>query len=66
MYSIGVDIGGTGIKAGIVSENGQIIHRANCKTDIESGFDKIISDINNMVRDLYLRLNQSDLECQVL
>ena len=43
MYSIGVDIGGTGIKAGIVSENGQIIHRANCKTDIESGFDKIIS-----------------------
>ena len=32
MYSIGVDIGGTGIKAGIVSENGQIIHRANYKS----------------------------------
>ena len=52
MYSICVDIGGTGMKAGIVSENGQIIHRANCKTDTESGFDKIISDINNLVRDL--------------
>ena len=64
MYSIGVDIGGTGIKAGIVSENGQIIHRANCKTDIESGFDKIISDINNMVRDLidYNQINRNEIK----
>ena len=64
MYSIGVDIGGTGIKAGIVSENGQIIHRANCKTDIESGFDKIISDINNMVRDLidYNQISRNEIK----
>ena len=53
MYSIGVDIGGTGIKAGIVSENGQIIHRANCKTDI-------------IIKLIEMKLNQSDLECQVL
>ncbi|MGM9531461.1 ROK family protein [Intestinibacter sp.] len=52
MYSIGVDIGGTGIKAGIVDCKGKIIYRDQCKTDVEGGFDKIISDINIMVRKL--------------
>ena len=52
MYSIGVDIGGTGIKAGVVDEHGKIIYRANCKTDVDGGFDRIISDINTMVRNM--------------
>ena len=34
MYSIGVDIGGTGIQAGIVDNNGKIIYKDECKTDI--------------------------------
>ena len=50
MYSIGVDIGGTGIQAGIVDNNGKIIYKDECKTDILGGFKKIILDINNLVR----------------
>ena len=58
MYSIGVDIGGTGIKAGVVDEQGKIIYRANCKTDVDGGFDRIISDINTMVRNM---LSENDI-----
>ena len=35
MYYIGVDIGGTGIQAGVVDNYGKIIFRAECKTVIE-------------------------------
>ncbi len=35
MYYIGVDIGGTGIQAGVVDNYGKIIFRSECKTVIE-------------------------------
>lgn len=41
MYYIGVDIGGTGVQAGVVAENGQILFRKECPTDVLSGFEKI-------------------------
>ena len=42
MYSIGVDVGGTGIKIGVVDESGNILYRGNCVTDVTGGFDKMI------------------------
>lgn len=50
MYYIGVDIGGTGVQAGVVDENGQILFRKECPTDVLSGFGKIMEDINQLVR----------------
>lgn len=50
MYYIGVDIGGTGVQAGVVNENGQILFRKECPTDVLSGFEKIMEDINQLVR----------------
>ncbi|MFL1470088.1 ROK family protein [Paraclostridium bifermentans] len=50
MYYIGVDIGGTGVQAGVVAENGQILFRKECPTDVLSGFEKIMEDINQLVR----------------
>ena len=52
MYYIGIDIGGTGIQAGVVNEEGQIIYRNECVTDTNGGFEKIIEDINIMVRSM--------------
>ncbi|MFR3498376.1 MAG: ROK family protein, partial [Paraclostridium bifermentans] len=46
----GVDIGGTGVQAGVVDENGQILFRKECPTDVLSGFEKIMEDINQLVR----------------
>lgn len=51
MYQIGVDIGGTSIKAGLVDE-GKIISRRTIPTDIEGGPDKIIRDIAKAIIEL--------------
>lgn len=59
MYQIGVDIGGTGIQAGLVDENGKIVYKDECKTDIPGGFKKIISDINHLVRNI-IKANSID------
>lgn len=52
MYNIGVDIGGTGIKIGVVDSEGNIVYRDQCSTDVAGGFDKIISDIDKVIRNI--------------
>lgn len=61
MYFVGVDIGGTGIQAGVVNEYGQIIFRKECKTDVDSGFEKVMDDINTLVRGL---LDENDINIE--
>ncbi|MEG0843147.1 MAG: ROK family protein [Romboutsia sp.] len=58
MYNIGVDIGGTDTKIGLVDLNGNIIDKLVLKTDTISGFDKVINDIKNTVDNL---INKNDL-----
>ena len=57
MYSIGVDVGGTGIKIGVVDESGNILYRGNCVTDVTGGFDKIIFDIHDVIEDIIAQNN---------
>ena len=45
MYVFGVDIGGTGVKSGIVDENGKIIIKSSIKTGRERGYKEIVADI---------------------
>jgi glucokinase len=45
MYAIGVDLGGTNIKLGIVSNKGKIINITSVKTHADEGPDKVISQI---------------------
>ena len=45
MLYIGIDVGGTGIKAGVVSENGTILHKLNCPTLRECGHEAVIHDM---------------------
>ena len=52
MYCVGVDIGGTSIKAGVVDEQGKILKKASVKTDVPAGSHKIISDIGHLVLSL--------------
>ena len=59
MYYIGIDIGGTGVQAGLVDESGKIIFTNECITDVAAGFDKVMEDINIMVRDL---LKENDIK----
>ena len=45
MLNIGIDLGGTGIKAGLVDERGNILHKLSCPTLVERGHEAVIHDM---------------------
>jgi glucokinase len=49
MRSVGIDIGGTLIKAGVVGEDGEILVRAEIGTDVAGGIDAIESSVRQVV-----------------
>ena len=51
-YAIGVDLGGTSIKLGIVSETGKLIEKISVRTEAEKGPEKVIEKITHSIRDL--------------
>lgn len=44
-YYIGIDLGGTNIKAGVVSENFKIVAKASCKTNLPRPGEEICADM---------------------
>jgi len=44
-YFIGIDLGGTNIKAGVIDENGNIIIKKSVKTVKERSFNEIVKDM---------------------
>jgi glucokinase len=45
MIYIGIDLGGTGIKAGVVDEKGVILCKEKCPTGVERGYGPVIADM---------------------
>ncbi len=45
MLNIGIDLGGTGIKAGLVDERGGILYKLSCPTLVERGHEAVIHDM---------------------
>lgn len=60
-YAIGVDLGGTNIKIGIVSDKGKLIKKTSLKTEAESGPKKVISNIQKGIEEL---LNKNKYKIQ--
>lgn len=60
MYSIGVDVGGTVIKAGVVDDQGKIIAFNSVKTNhnVESYINSIIKLIDSVIEKAKITLNQ--------
>lgn len=52
MYCVGVDIGGTSVKAGVVDRDGNILKKGKVATDVASGAHKIISDIGDLIKSM--------------
>ena len=67
MYYIGVDLGGTNIAVGIVSEDGKIIAKKSVKTLAERHFEEIIQDMADcalsLLKDVYKRQFSSRSAC---
>lgn len=62
MYYAGIDIGGTGIKAGIVSEEGIIIAKDSAETDVKGGYKKIVDKMAWLVKKTIEKSGVSDDE----
>ena len=45
MLYIGIDVGGTSIKAGLVDEAGRILFKHSCPTGVERGYVQVIRDM---------------------
>ena len=52
MYYIGVDIGGTNIAAGAVSEEGKLLLKKSVKTVKERPYEEILTDIIGIIREI--------------
>ena len=52
MYYIGIDLGGTGIKAGVVDEQGRILAKGSCPTEPERGYEAVIRDMAALAVDV--------------
>lgn len=51
-YYIGVDMGGTNTKIGIINQDGKIIVSQSIKTDSQKGYEKTIESISNEINHL--------------
>ena len=52
MYYVGIDLGGTSIKAGLVDENGRILQKVTRPTKIERGARPVVDDMADMSLEL--------------
>jgi len=51
-YNIGIDVGGTTIKAGLVDKNGEIVHFVKIPTDKTASGEKFLDDLKSAVDQL--------------
>lgn len=51
MYRIGIDLGGTNIKAGVVDDQNRIVASATCKTALPRPAEAIVQDMARMARE---------------
>ncbi len=45
MYYVGIDVGGTNLKAGVVDEQGRIISKVDCPTQVERGHEAVVENM---------------------
>lgn len=64
MYYVGIDVGGMSLKAGVVDENGNVLHKKAVTTEPEKDSMEIVADIENLVRDVVTEsgLNLDEIE----
>ncbi|MFN7920812.1 MAG: ROK family protein [Bryobacteraceae bacterium] len=60
-YSIGVDLGGTNLRAAAVDESGAVLDKVSLDTDLQAGRDRVIDDIVRNIVTLRDRLGPGGL-----
>ncbi len=65
-YKIGVDLGGTSIKIGIVDNNNTIIQHNSCKTLANRHYSEIIKDMINLIHQTLKKAKLTIDDCSVI
>lgn len=62
-YYVGIDLGGTFIKGGIINNNGEIILHDKVPTECDKGSDKVVENIANLTKELIekSKIDKSDV-----
>jgi glucokinase len=60
-YSIGVDLGGTNLRAAAISRSGEILDKISGTTDLSAGRDAVVGDIASSIRAMRGRARNSVL-----
>ena len=50
MVYVGIDVGGTGLKAGVVDEGGKLLSKVSCPTGVERGYGPVIRDMAELAK----------------
>ncbi len=45
MVYVGIDVGGTNLKAGVVDQNGKMLSKVDCPTGVERGHEAVVADM---------------------
>ena len=64
-YSIGIDIGGTNTKFGLVESTGNVIYTSKFPTESEKGFDDFVKRVTsevNLIKNKYSKHKILELE----
>ncbi len=64
MYSIGIDLGGTKIAAGLVNEKNEIVAKASCPTEPEKGNDTVVANIAALIKKVMAEKNLTDADVE--
>jgi glucokinase len=60
-YSIGVDLGGTNLRAAAIDAQGKLLDKIAGSTDLQAGRDVVIADMVQSIETLRARLGEHDL-----
>ena len=61
MYSVGIDIGGTYIKAGLIKDQ-KLIVKDKIKTIVENNEDKIITELKSLINGLLAKVEEGKIQ----
>lgn len=65
MY-IGVDLGGTGIKVGLVTDSGEIIAKGSVPTQAQAGYEVICKDMSALIESVLAEAGKTAADCRAV
>jgi glucokinase len=65
-YALGIDLGGTGIKAGLVSSTGQLLKEWKTPTEAEKGGQHVVTRMMDLCREIFSNLPKGVKRDQII